>query len=142
MSRRTIIAFFLIAARLDAQAPKAPRDSAATDSAAAQRLAGMRVSVARSDQSALRAPWAIGVQTKAELSGARATLGIDEALPNIPGVYVANRYNYALDQRLSIRGAGARANFGLRGVKVLLDGVPQSLPDGQSQLTKDRKSVV
>jgi iron complex outermembrane receptor protein len=95
----------------------------------------VRVSVARSDQSALRAPWAIGVQSKADLAGARATLGIDEALPNIPGVYVANRYNYALDQRLSIRGTGARANFGLRGVKVLLDGVPQSLPDGQSQLT-------
>src|SRR5690606_26558946 len=61
--------------------------------------------------------------------------GIDEALANIPGVVVANRYNFALDQRVSIRGAGSRANFGLRGVKVLLDGIPQSLPDGQSQLT-------
>jgi iron complex outermembrane receptor protein len=135
MFRKAIITLVLATARLGAQAAKAPRDSAAADSAAAQRLAGVRVSVARSDQSALRAPWAIGVQTKSELGGARATLGIDEALPNIPGVYVANRYNYALDQRLSIRGAGARANFGLRGVKVLLDGVPQSLPDGQSQLT-------
>jgi iron complex outermembrane receptor protein len=135
MFRKQILAALLIAARLNAQSTKSATDSAKTDSAAAQRLAGVRVSVARSDQSAQRAPWAIGVQTKADLSGARATLGIDEALPNIPGVYVANRYNYALDQRLSIRGAGARANFGLRGVKVLLDGVPQSLPDGQSQLT-------
>ena len=105
------------------------------DSAAARTLARVRVSVARSDVTAQTAPWALGVQTKAEIGGARSTLGIDEALPNIPGVYVANRYNYALDQRLSIRGAGARANFGMRGVKVLLDGVPQSLPDGQSQLT-------
>jgi iron complex outermembrane receptor protein len=70
-----------------------------------------------------------------DIQGAQATLGLDEALANLPGVYVANRYNYSLDQRLSIRGAGSRANFGLRGVKVLLDGVPQTLPDGQSQLT-------
>ncbi len=135
MFRNTILFALILATPLSAQDTKAPRDSAAADSMAAQRLAGVRVSVARTDQSALRAPWAIGVQTKTELAGARATLGIDEALPNIPGVYVANRYNYALDQRLSIRGAGARASFGLRGVKVLLDGVPQSLPDGQSQLT-------
>ena len=47
-----------------------------------------------------------------------------------------------MDQRLSIRGFGARANFGLRGVKVLLDGVPQTLPDGQSQLTNLDLSLV
>jgi iron complex outermembrane receptor protein len=60
---------------------------------------------------------------------------LDEALNNVPGVYVANRYNFSLDQRLSIRGFGSRSNFGTRGVKILLDGVPQTLPDGQSQLT-------
>ncbi len=113
----------------------AARDSVRKNSAAARKLARVLVSVARSDETAQTTPWALGVQTKAEIGGARSTLGIDEALPNIPGVYVANRYNYAIDQRLSIRGAGARANFGMRGVKVLLDGVPQSLPDGQSQLT-------
>lgn len=63
------------------------------------------------------------------------TLGLDEALNDLPGVYVANRYNFSLDQRLSIRGFGSRSNFGVRGVKVLLDGVPQTLPDGQGQLT-------
>lgn len=135
MPRLSILLAVAAAVQLGAQSSKPVPDSVATDSAGAQRLVGVRVSVARTDQSVQRAPWAIGVQTKADLAGARSTLGIDEALPNIPGVYVANRYNYALDQRLSIRGAGARANFGLRGVKVLLDGVPQSLPDGQSQLT-------
>ena len=48
---------------------------------------------------------------------------------------VANRYNFSLDQRISIRGFGSRSNFGVRGIKILLDGVPQTLPDGQSQLT-------
>jgi len=63
------------------------------------------------------------------------TVGVDEALSNVPGVVVLNRYNYSLDQRISIRGFGSRSNFGVRGLKILLDGVPQTLPDGQSQLT-------
>ena len=110
-------------------------DSLRRDSLAAQALARVHVTVTRVDAATTTAPWAIGVADKGDLQRGQATLGIGEALPAIPGVYVANRYNYALDQRLSIRGAGSRANFGLRGVKVLLDGVPQSLPDGQSQLT-------
>ena len=48
---------------------------------------------------------------------------------------VSNRYNFSLDQRISIRGFGSRSNFGVRGLKILLDGIPQTLPDGQSQLT-------
>jgi iron complex outermembrane receptor protein len=108
---------------------------AAEDSARVQRLADVTVSVTRAPASVERAPWAVGVQGREALTRGQATLGIDEALNNVPGVYVENRYNYSLDQRLSIRGAGARANFGIRGVKVLLDGVPQSLPDGQNQLT-------
>ena len=60
---------------------------------------------------------------------------MDEALNNIPGVVVSNRYNFSLDQRISIRGFGSRSNFGVRGLKILLDGIPQTLPDGQSQLT-------
>jgi serine/threonine protein kinase/outer membrane cobalamin receptor len=106
--------------------------SARKDSA--QSLSGVHVSVTRTDETAQRAPWAVGVQDKSDIQVGQATLGIDEVLNNIPGVYVDNRYNYSLDQRLSIRGAGSRANFGVRGVKVLIDGVPQSLPDGQNEL--------
>lgn len=118
-----------------AGAQQAPADSLRADSARAQRLATVRVEVARGEASLDRLPWAVGAQRVEQIRRAQATVGIDEALANIPGVVVANRYNYALDQRVSIRGAGSRANFGLRGVKVLLDGIPQSLPDGQSQLT-------
>jgi len=50
-------------------------------------------------------------------------------------VHAANRYNFSLDQRLSIRGFGSRAPFGTRGLKILLDGIPQTTPDGQSQFT-------
>lgn len=110
-------------------------DSLRADSLRAARLATRRITVTRTESSAERLAWAVGAQGTEQLRRAQATLGLDEALSNIPGVVVSNRYNYALDQRVSIRGAGSRANFGLRGIKVLLDGIPQSLPDGQSQLT-------
>ena len=80
--------------------------------------------------------------TAARSSGAQATLGLDEALNGVPGVYIANRYNYSLDQRLSIRGFGSRAPFGTRGVKILLDGIPQTTPDGQSQFTNLELSTI
>ncbi len=53
----------------------------------------------------------------------------------MPGVFVANRYNFSQDQRISIRGFGARSAFAVRGIKILVDGIPQTLPDGQGQLT-------
>jgi len=69
------------------------------------------------------------------ISRARPTWGLDEALVTVPGVFVANRYNFSQDQRISIRGFGARSAFAVRGIKILLDGIPQTLPDGQGQLT-------
>ncbi|HEY2806466.1 MAG TPA: TonB-dependent receptor [Gemmatimonadales bacterium] len=66
---------------------------------------------------------------------ARADEGLDELLSDVSGVYDANRYNFSLDQRLSIRGFGARSSFGVRGIKIYLDGIPQTLPDGSAQLT-------
>jgi iron complex outermembrane receptor protein len=93
------------------------------------------VTVTRTAEPLSRVPAAVSVIGQRDLRRGQPTLGLDEALNNVPGVYVANRYNFSLDQRLSIRGFGSRANFGTRGVKILLDGVPQTLPDGQSQLT-------
>lgn len=132
-SHATCLALLFSPALLVAQGGP-PADSLA-DSTRAQRLATVRVDVTRGDATLDRVPWAVGMQSTEQIRRGQATVGIDEALANIPGVVVANRYNFALDQRVSIRGAGSRANFGLRGVKVLLDGIPQSLPDGQSQLT-------
>ena len=46
-----------------------------------------------------------------------------------------NRYNFAQDLRVSIRGFGARSAFGIRGIKVIVDGIPETMPDGQAGLT-------
>ncbi len=99
------------------------------------RLPEVTVTVTRTEERLERVPAAVGVLNSRQIGRGRMTVGLDEALNDLPGVYVANRYNFSLDQRLSIRGFGSRSNFGIRGIKVLLDGVPQTLPDGQSQLT-------
>ncbi len=119
---------------LVAQAPSRS-DTLRADTTHTARLPELEVRVTRAGESSLRAPLAVGVLGAGALRRSQLTSGLDESLSRLPGVVVLNRYNYSLDQRVSLRGAGSRANFGLRGVKVLIDGVPQTLPDGQSQLT-------
>jgi iron complex outermembrane recepter protein len=83
---------------------------------------------------ALRAPFPVSVVHGAEMRAGRPGLALDEALSVVPGVQVDNRFNYALGERISVRGFGARAQFGVRGVRVLVDGIPATLPDGQTTL--------
>jgi iron complex outermembrane recepter protein len=93
------------------------------------------VSVTRTEALLTKVPLSIHSIDRAQISRARPTWGLDEALARVPGVYVANRYNFSQDQRISIRGFGARSAFAVRGIKILVDGIPQTLPDGQGQLT-------
>ncbi len=115
-------------------AARAQRDTTARDSAAA-RLAPVAVSATRTDLALDRVPNAVAEVGRAGLTRGRATLGLDESLALVPGVLAVNRYNFSLDERISIRGFGARSAFAVRGITVLLDGIPQTLPDGQGQLT-------
>lgn len=64
----------------------------------------------------------------------RTFASLEEMLRFIPGVFAADRGDATVDQRITIRGSGARANFGIRGLRLLVDGIPATLPDGQSQL--------
>ena len=61
-------------------------------------------------------------------------VSFDEMLLALPGVSVANRNNPTQDPRISIRGFGARSAFGVRGVRVVRDGIPLTLPDGQTPI--------
>lgn len=69
-----------------------------------------------------------------QLRTAQAQLSLAESLGAVPGVFTLNDANFSQDLRISIRGFGARAGFGIRGIKVLLDGIPESAPDGQAQV--------
>src|ERR1700741_2608732 len=97
-------------------------------------LAPTIVTVTRTPLDASRAPMAVGVTTREQIQRGKPGFALDEALAGIPGVQVDNRFNYALGERISIRGFGARAQFGVRGVRVLLDGIPMTLADGQTSL--------
>ncbi|MBT8337247.1 MAG: TonB-dependent receptor [Gemmatimonadetes bacterium] len=57
-----------------------------------------------------------------------------DVLRALPGLEIQNRHNFAVGERLSVRGFGARAQFGVRGLRAILDGIPATLPDGQTTL--------
>ena len=74
----------------------------------------------------------VSVVNKERIQNATQQLGLDEALAGVPGLYIQNRYNFSGDLRVSLRGFGARSSFGIRGIRVFVDGIPETLPDGQS----------
>ena len=115
--------------------PLALRGQTPADTTKPYPLPPLTVSVTRAELPLSKVPLSVHSVDRAQISRARPTWGLDEALANVPGVFVANRYNFSQDQRISIRGFGARSAFAVRGIKILVDGIPQTLPDGQGQLT-------
>ena len=83
--------------------------------------------------SELDTPAAVSVVYGDELRQAHQQINLSEGLSNVPGLQIANRQNYAQDLQLSIRGFGARSTFGVRGIRVYVDGIPATMPDGQGQ---------
>ncbi|WP_110669519.1 TonB-dependent receptor family protein [Salinicola halophilus] len=79
-------------------------------------------------------PAAVSVVDRDEIQRGQQRVRLDESLDTVPGVFIQNRDNFAQGQRISIRGFGARAPFGVRGITVVVDGIPYTLPDGQAQL--------
>src|SRR5690242_10323637 len=108
----------------------APATAIAQDTTTA--LPTVRVTATREGPRApIELPYAVTITTPDSLAALRR-LGVDELLFAVPGVSLANRQNPTQDPRVSIRGFGARSAFGVRGVRVLQDGVPLTLPDGQT----------
>jgi iron complex outermembrane recepter protein len=102
------------------------------DTVPAAELAPVMVEVFRTPVVLERAPYSASVVGEDQIRRGKPGLALDEALRGVPGVQVDNRYNYALGERISVRGFGARAQFGVRGIKVIADGIPATFPDGQS----------
>jgi iron complex outermembrane receptor protein len=101
------------------------------DSAA--RLPAVEVTVSRErGRSALELPFAVTTLRPDSARPGQRLVSLDEALFLVPGVLAASRNNPAQDPRVSIRGFGARSAFGVRGIHVVRDGIPVTLPDGQT----------
>ena len=92
----------------------------------------IEVTATRLDSTLLRSSRSVSVVGKDEIQNATQLLAMDEVLAGVPGLYMQNRYNFSQDLRVSLRGFGARSAFGIRGIKVIVDGIPETLPDGQA----------
>lgn len=97
-------------------------------------LEEVSVTATRVDKSVGDIPAAVGVVDEEGIQFGRQQLGLDESLVKMPGIFMQNRYNFSQDLRISIRGFGARSSFGIRGIKILVDGIPETLPDGQGNV--------
>jgi iron complex outermembrane receptor protein len=96
-------------------------------------LSPVVVSAERSGGGVWRGATSVDVVGGDELRDGQAQVNLSESLGRVPGLVVRNRQNYAQDLQISVRGYGARATFGVRGVRLFVDGIPASAPDGSGQ---------
>lgn len=98
-----------------------------------QTLDEVVVSASRAGQRSFDAPAAIQLVDRDTIQNAGPQVNLSESLNRVPGLTILNRQNYAQDLQVSIRGFGARSAFGIRGIRLLVDGIPATTPDGQGQ---------
>lgn len=128
--RVNAVAALLAAAPMAAWAGDAPAVPAtATDTP----MSVVVISGSRNEHLSFDLPAAIDVVGAERIGAAQPKVNVSEALAAVPGLVVQNRQNYAQDLQISSRGFGARSAFGVRGVKLIADGIPATMPDGQGQ---------
>jgi len=134
--RRTPLALLCAGSTLFAGSMGMPALAAAPSPAPAPEAAPVPVVVvtgSRIEHDSYDFPAAIDVVDAARIGNAQLRVNASEALVAVPGLVVLNRQNYAQDLQISSRGFGARSAFGVRGVRLIADGIPASMPDGQGQ---------
>ena len=99
------------------------------------QLPAVVVTATRTDARAFDVPASIDRIDAATVRDGHALVNISESLGGVPGLIARDRQNYAQDVQISVRGFGARSTFGIRGVRLYVDGIPATLPDGQGQIT-------
>ena len=91
------------------------------------------VTATRTAQPALEVPASVDRIYGDEVREGRAAVNLSESMGRVPGIAVLNRQNYAQDLQIQSRGFGARSTFGVRGIRLIADGIPATMPDGQGQ---------
>jgi len=117
------------ASLLPSTAPAADADPAAAD----PTLRPVVITGAAPDRQRWVSPASIDVIDGEEIRAGQLQVNLSESLGRVPGLVVLNRQNYAQDLQISIRGFGARSTFGVRGLRLFVDGIPATAPDGQGQ---------
>ena len=108
--------------------------SGQSDSLPTQVIPLITVSATQIETAVSAAPLSLSVYQARPIQQSRQQLSLQEYLHDVPGLFSLNANNTAQDLRISIRGFGARAAFGIRGITLLVDGIPETTPDGQGQL--------
>ena len=98
------------------------------------KLKEVIVSITKIKENIKNSPFAISSKSFSKFQSTAQQFYLSEYIESVPGVFISNDNNFAQDSRISIRGFGSRANFGIRGIKLIVDGVPETTPDGQSQI--------
>jgi iron complex outermembrane receptor protein len=104
--------------------------------AEAPPLADIVITATRVAVPAFNVPASISDVPAAELREDALGVSLSDDIGFVPGLLARNRNNYAQDQQISIRGIGANSTFGVRGVRIYQDGIPQTGPDGQGQVSQ------
>ncbi|HCT4964955.1 TPA: TonB-dependent receptor [Citrobacter koseri] len=116
--------------------------SPVSQAATAEDEQTMIVSATPQTVSELDTPAAVTVVEGEDMRLATPRINLSESLNGVPGLQVQNRQNYAQDLQLSIRGFGSRSAYGIRGIRLYVDGIPATMPDGQGQTSNiDLSSV-
>jgi iron complex outermembrane receptor protein len=91
------------------------------------------VTATRVEQNSFDLPVAIDVVEKKDIQDGQLQMTLSESLIRVPGITAQNRTNQSQDPQISSRGFGSRSSFGVRGIRVYVDGIPLTMPDGQGQ---------
>lgn len=91
------------------------------------------VTATRVEQNSFDLPVAIDVVQQKDIQDGQLQMTLSESLIRVPGITAQNRTNQSQDPQISSRGFGSRSSFGVRGIRVYVDGIPLTMPDGQGQ---------
>ena len=101
--------------------------------AQAPQLKEVVISASRNEQRVFDAPAAVDAVPVDAFRASSPLVNMSELMSAVPGLQIRERQNFAQDLQLSVRGFGTRSTFGVRGVRILIDGIPATMPDGQGQ---------
>jgi iron complex outermembrane receptor protein len=127
---RSPIALAVLACLASNQAAQAQ-----TTTATSAQLPPVTVTATKVDTPAFDVPASIDRVDGDSMRDGHLGVNISDGLAGVPGLLARDRQNYAQDVQISVRGFGARSTFGIRGVRLYVDGIPATLPDGQGQIT-------
>ncbi|MFA5489148.1 MAG: TonB-dependent receptor [Candidimonas sp.] len=132
--RRLVPGLLVLACGLGGASNAWSQEAAATNGPVTT-LPAITITSTRIQQSPIDTPASVSTIDSRSLHEGQPQVNLSESLAAVPGLQAQNRNNYAQDLQISMRGFGARSTFGIRGIRIYVDGIPATMPDGQGQIS-------